>query len=200
MTEYATTEPEKITAGDYVQWKRESSGFSIPTGEVPKYTAGWRLTYSLVKAGTRISLGADQIAASGDDHLVTIPAATSAGYGAGVYSWQAYVTKSATSERYMVDSGTIEILPNFAAASAGYDNRSHVKKVLDALQAKLESKATKDQEAMIVGGQVIGTMPIHRILEWYTKYRQQYEAELAAERVGNSLGTGKQILTRFVND
>jgi hypothetical protein len=195
VTEYATTEPEKITAGDLVQWKREAAGLSIPTGEVPKASAGWALTYALVKSGVRIAITA---ASSGDDFLVTLSAATTAVYTAGVYQWQAYVTK--TTERYLVDSGSIEILPNFAAASSGYDARTHVKKVLDALEAKLEGRASKDQEQMVVGGMVVGMMPIHRLLEWYSMYKASYENEQAAERVANGLGTGKNIFVRFSND
>ncbi len=198
MTEYASTEPEKITAGDYVQWKRESSGFSIPTGDVPKASAGWVLTYALVKTGVRIAI----TAATHETHdfLVTLAAATTAGYTAGVYQWQAYVTKAATSERYLVDAGTIEILANFAAASSGLDARSHVKKVLDAIEAKIESRSTKDQEQMVVAGQVVGMMPIHRLLEWYSKYKAAYENEQSAENVANGLGSGKNIFVRFSND
>ncbi|MCU0589869.1 MAG: hypothetical protein MUC33_01395 [Desulfobacterales bacterium] len=195
MTEYATTEPEKFTAGDLIQWKREAAGLSIPTGEVPKASAGWALTYSLVKSGVRIALTSTP---SGDDFLVSLAAATTAGYSPGVYRWQAYVTK--TTERYMVGSGTIEILANFAAASSGYDARSHVKKVLDALEAKLEGRASKDQEQMVVGGQVVGMMPIARLLEWYSRYKQAYEQEQAAENVAKGLGTGKNIFVRFGND
>lgn len=196
MTEYATTEPEKITAGDYVQWKREAAGLSIPTGDVPLASAGWALTYALVKSGVRIAISA----ATHETHnfLVTLSAATTAAYTAGVYQWQAYVTKSA--ERYLVGTGTIEILPNFAVAATGYDARSHVKKVLDALEAKLEGRSSKDQEQMVVGGQVVGMMPIARLLEWYYRYKQSYEAEQAAEDVAKGLGTGKQVLVRFIDD
>lgn len=195
MTEYATTEPEKITAGDLVAWKREASGLSIPTGEVPKASAGWALTYALVKSGTRIQITAS---ASGDDHLVTLAATTTAGYTVGVYQWQAYVTK--TTERYLVDSGTIEILANFAAATSGYDGRSHARKVLDALKAKIESRATKDQEQMLVGGQVVGQMPIHRLLEFYDRFKAEVASEEAAERVANGMGSGRNIYVRFGND
>lgn len=195
MTEYATTEPESFAAGDLVAWKREAAALSIPTGEVPKASAGWALTYALVKSGVRIQITA---AAAGDDHLVSIAAATTAAYAAGTYSWQAYVTK--TTQRYLVGSGTLEILPNFAAAAAGHDARSHVKKVLDAIEAKLEVRASREQEQMVVGGQVIGMMPIHRLLEWRDRYRLAYENEQTAERVAKGLGTGRQVLVRFGRD
>lgn len=194
MTEYATTEPAKIVAGDLVQWKRLASGITIPTGEVPKASASWALTYSLVKSGVRIAISAS---ASGDDHLVSIPAATSAAYAAGVYAWQAYVTKS--TERYLVDSGSIEVLANFAAATSGYDGRSHAAKVLDALKAKIESRATKDQEQMLVGGQVVGQMPIHRLLEFYDRYKAEVANEQAAERIANGLSTGRNVYVRFTD-
>jgi hypothetical protein len=195
MTEYASTEPEKIVAGDLVQWKRAASGISIPTGEVPKASAGWALTYSLVKSGIRIAISAS---ASGDDHLVSIPAATSAAYAAGVYSWQAYVTKS--TERYLIDSGLLEIIANFAAATSGLDSRSHVKATLDAIEAMLLKRASNDQAQMMVSGQAINLMSIDKLLMWRDKYKQAYADEQAAERVSNGLGSGKNIFVRFGND
>jgi hypothetical protein len=153
-----TTEPEKITAGDYVQWKKEGSACIDPAGNSCLASDGWTLTYALTKTSDQITITA---ADSGDDHLVTLSAATTAGYTAGIYSWQAYVT-GGSSERYMIDSGTIEILPNLAVQTTGYDDRTHVKTVLDALEARLENRATSDQAGMLVGGEVINYMPIHR--------------------------------------
>jgi hypothetical protein len=192
VTEYATKEPEKIVAGDLVQWKRAASGFSIPTGAVPKSSDGWALTYALVKSGTKYAITA---AASGDDFLVSLSAAVTAAYAAGVYQWQAYVTLA--DERYLVGSGTLEILPNFAASTAGYDGRTHARKVLDALKAKIESRATKDQEQMVVGGMVVGQMPIHRLLEFYDRFKTEVASEEAAERVANGMGSGRNVFVRF---
>lgn len=184
MTDIPTTEPARITAGDYVQWKISLADY--------KASDSWTLTYSLVKKGTRIEITAT---ASGDDHLVTLAAATTATYNIGIYAWQAYVTKS--SERYMVDRGTLEVLPNYAAMPSGYDARSHVKKTLDALEAMLEGRATKDEAAIIIGGDTIGKMPIHRLLEWRDKYLAYYAQEKQAERVANELGHDGNIYVRF---
>jgi hypothetical protein len=198
VTEYATTEPEKITAGDYVQWKRTASGFSIPTGDVPKASDGWVLTYALVSSGKSISITA--ATHETDDFLVTLTASVTAAYTAGVYSWQAYLTKSSTSERYMVDSGELQVLPNFAAQTKGYDGRSYVKQVLDALEAKLLGRASKDQEAMVVGGEIIKMIPLTEIVRLRDQFKMAYENEQAAERIANGLGTGKQVLVRFIDD
>ena len=189
-----TREPEKITAGDYVQWKKPGSACVSPAGDSCLASDGWQLTYAFVKTGYQIIITATS---SGDDHLVTLAAATTSSYSPGRYSWQAYVTKA--TERYMVDSGTVEILPNLAAQSTGYDNRTHVKKVLDALEARLENRATSDQAAMLVGGEVISYMPIHRVLEWRDKYKNFYDQEQRAERVANGLGNDSNIYVRFVD-
>ena len=135
--------------------------------------------------------------ASGDDHLVELAAADTANYTAGTYHWQAYVTKS--TERYTVDSGTIKILPNFAAATSGIDRRSHVKKVLDALEAMLERRATKDQGSIVIAGEILAKMPIQRVLEFYNQYKAAYQRELMAERIANGLGSGRDIYVRFKN-
>lgn len=193
MADIPSREPESFTAGDLVQWKRPASSLVLPDGSTASAAEGWTLSYVLVKSGAKITISAE---ASGEDHLVTLAAATTAAYTPGVYTWQAYATKS--SARHTVGGGTIEIKPNFAAAtSTGYDGRSHVKRVLDALEAKLENRATREQEQMIVSGEVIGMMPIARLLEWYQRYKAAYAEELASARVSAGLGTGKKILVRF---
>jgi len=195
MSETPTREPDKITAGDYVQWKKLGADCLTPAGDSCLASAGWQLTYALVKSGQQITISAS---ASGDDHLVTLAASATANYSPGIYSWQAYVT-GGSSERYMVDSGTIEILPNLATAATGYDDRSHVKKVLDALEARLEKRATADQAQTLIGGEVIAYMPIQRVLEWRDKYKAYYAQEIQAEAIANGLGGKQNIKVRFSN-
>ena len=195
MTEYRTTEPETITAGDLVQWKRESGSFSLPTGEVPAASAGWALSYALVKTGKLIEIAA--AAHETDHYLVTLTAAASAAYPPGSYRWQAYLTKSATSERYQVGAGALEVLPNFAASSKGLDGRSSWRRIKEALEAKIENRATREQEEMVVGGQVVGMMPIHRLLEFLDYAKSEVVKEEQAERIANGLGAGRNVYVRF---
>lgn len=187
-------EPAKITAGDYVQWKRLGSGILTPAGDPCPASDGWALTYAAARRGLLIKITA---AASGDDHLVTLAAATTAAYKAGIYDWQAYITKS--SERYMVGTGTIEIFENLAAATTGHDGRSHVKKVLDALEDRLVGRADNQQSDILLGGQTIGMMPIQQVLAWRDKYRMYYEQEQRAEAVKKGLGHSGNIYVRFTD-
>ena len=74
MAEPKAYEPEKLTSGVTWKWKKTVSDY--PASE-------WTLTYYLRKDGaaaTSFSATAD-----GDTHLVTVAAATTAGYAAGVY-------------------------------------------------------------------------------------------------------------------
>ncbi len=160
------TEPIELVAGDTWTWKRSLSDY-LPSG-------GWVLTYALVKTSVRIQITASN---SNDEHLVEVAATTTAGYAAGDYAWQSYVTKAATSERYKFESGIIKILPNFATASTGYDDRSHAKKVLDALEATILGKASKDQLSYSIAGRSIERMAPSELLKWRDHYKAEFNAE-----------------------
>ena len=188
MTDIPTNEPLQVTAGDSVTWKRSFSDY--PAAD------GWVLTYALQhSSNTKITLTAS---ADGDDHLVSEVAATTAAWGPGIYSWQAYVTKAP--DRYQVDTGTLEILPDLSALT-NYDGRSHVKKTLDAIEAVIEGRATKDQESYSFstggGSRSLSRTPLADLIMLRTKYKFLYESELNAERVAAGLGTNKKIVTRF---
>jgi len=185
MPDIPTIEPEEITAGDYVQWKISSSDYPAST-----YT----LTYALVKAGALIEITA---AASGDDHLVTLSAATTAEYTAGDYHWQAYMT--AGSERYAVDNGTVTIHPNFAAVGAdvGYDARTHEVKILEALEAFMEGRAATAQMNKIIAGEAIALMDNNQLLRWYHIYKGRVAQQRRTEARKNGKGHDGNVLVRF---
>ena len=136
-------------------------------------SGGWTLTYALVNTSNKIAITAS---ADGDGHLVEVAAATTVAYVAGTYDWQAYVTKDP--ERYQVDSGVMEILPDFAVQTGGYDARSHVKKVLDALEAMIEGKASQDQLSYAIGGRSISKLSPQEVIDWRDAYAQLYRREL----------------------
>lgn len=193
MTEYATTEPTQITAGDYVQWKRLHGSFTLPTAEDQAASAGWALTYALVKPGKQIAVAA--AAHETDDFLVTLTAAVTAAYDPGRYDWQAYLTKGA--ERYRVGSGQLEVLENFAAKTKGADSRTPARRIYEAFLAKVENRATRDQEQMVVGGEIVGMMPIHRLLEALDYWKAEVAREDAAQKVAQGLSTGRNVYVRF---
>jgi len=123
MAEPKAYEPEKLTSGVTWKWKKTISDY--PASE-------WTLTYYLRKDGaTATSFSAT---ADGDTHLVTVAAATTAGYAAGVYDIIGVVVKAA--EKYVVFDGIFEVLTNPATAGA-YDPRTHARRVLDLIEAAI---------------------------------------------------------------
>ena len=175
-----TEEPTEITAGDTVTWKISLSDFLA--------SDSWVLTYALVKTNKLIEITAS---ADGDDHLVEELPTTTADWDPGIYHYQAYVTKG--TERYQVGEGTIEVLEDFAA-STGYDNRSHAKKVLDAIEALLEGKADQDQLSYSIGGRSLSRFSWDELISARNTYRSMYVAE---ERKAGRLSS--KVKAKFVS-
>lgn len=184
-TTQLSSEPIKFRAGDIVEWTKSLSSYSAADG--------WALSYRLVNesnAYTAISGVAD-----GAGFVVTIPKATSAAYVAGVYTLFGWVSKG--SEQYEVYNGEVEVLVDLSALTAGYDTRPHVKKVLDALEAVIEGRATEKEKSLSIGGQAIELMTMAELrIEWnrYSKYYQDY---LAEQRIAAGKPSGRKILLRF---
>ena len=171
MAEPKAYEPEKLTAGVTWKWKKTISDY--PASE-------WALTYYLRKDGaTATSFSAT---ADGDTHLVTVTAATTAGYAAGIYDIVGVVVKAA--EKYVVYDGIFEVLTNPATAGA-YDPRTHARRVLDLIEAALEGRIPNGMESYTIGGRSINKIPLNQLRELYEKYAQDVRQEVQAERLAN---------------
>lgn len=180
----ATTEPARVTAGDTIAWTKTLSDYPA--------SAGWVLAYTLINAGAKITITA---ADSGDDHAVTVLAATSAGYTAATYTYQAVVTRAA--ERYTVGNGKMVVAPNLAAA-ATYDARSAARKTLDAVNTALESYGAKAYMHMY---EIAGRKQQFHTPGEFLSFRSKLMAEVAREdnaaRLAAGLAPKNQLQVRF---
>jgi len=178
-------EPTRITAGDTIAWTRSLADFPA--------SAGWVLSYRLINALVKIDITA---AASGDDHAVSVSAATSAGYTSGKYAWQAVVTK--TTERYTVGTGALVIDPNLAAEASGYDTRSSAQKCLDDLDTAL---ATYGNKAYTVEYEIAGRRMKFASPGDFISFRSKIQAEVAREKSAARIAAGEsprnKLLVRF---
>ena len=182
----ATTEPATIRAGDTIAWRREDLATDYPA------SAGWSLAYRLVNASGHYDITAS---ASGDAFSVSVPASTSATYAAGTYAWVATVTKA--SERYTVDSGTVEVLANLAALSTS-DQRSPARKALDDADAALAAYGSKAylQEIEIAGRRQKFATP-GEFMAFRSRLQAEVAREVNAERLANGLPGKNKLLVRF---
>lgn len=167
MPTVPTTEPNNLRVGDLWTWLKSLADYPA--------NAGWTLAYTLINGSSKITINAS---ASGADHLISVAAATTAGYAAGSYSWMARVTKA--TEIYTIDSGTIEVLPNLAAATT-YDGRSHAQTMVEAIEAAIEGRASALQLKMQINGRSIEYMGAADLIKWLSFYRAELAKEGRAE-------------------
>lgn len=155
--------PKTLRAGDTVTWRRTLPDY--PAGE------GWSLVYTMVKLYQQITLTATP---DGNDHLVESPVATTSNWAPGIYAWIERAIQDG--KAYTVDTGVLEILPGFAAATNGLDARSHAQKTLDALEAWIESRDMGVAEYQI-GDRMLKSIPIRDLLLLRDRYRREVRDE-----------------------
>jgi hypothetical protein len=181
-----TSEPLEIISGATVKWTKSLSDYPADT---------WTLSYQFVNAADAQAV---TCTASGLDHLATITAAQTAAMVAGDWYWQAKVTDG--DEVYAVGQGRVEVKANFAVAGASsLDARSHVKKVLDALEAVLVGKASEDQLSMSIGDRSLSRYSFDELRKMRSAYKSEYAREQRQERIAAGLGHGGKVRIRFTN-
>lgn len=177
------TVPTAFMAGDKVEFKQTFEDY-LPTDS-------WVMTFVLVNQTNRYSYTATD---NGDGaHLVTILSAASSAIESGQYKYFAFVEKAG--ERVTVKTGTIEVKANFT--TIGYDPRSHVKKVLDAIESIIEQRAGESDKQVSVNGRLLIHLDHSELLKLRDKYKAEYASEQRSEAIAQGLGTNSKIRIRF---
>jgi hypothetical protein len=180
-----TIEPLSARAGDTWTWTRS----------FPAYPAtAWVLTYTLFSAAGVATLTAS---ADGTRHVIDEAPASTALITAGRYDWVAHVTDG--TDRHQVGAGSIQVLPDLSEATS-YDGRSHARRMLDAINAMLEDRATSgdlDVVRTAVGGHET-TYSVEELIKLRRQYAAAVNAEEQAERLARGESSGRFIQTRFV--
>lgn len=169
-------EPGEIVVGD-------SAGWSVALNDYP--APDWVLHYAMFNKDSNQSFDA---AADGTDHKVSLASATTGAWAAGRYDWSAYVTKG--SERESVATGVF-IIKADPSLGLNYDGRSHARKMLEAIEATLEGRATR-QDIELMKGQY-GERAIERDPDLLRKWRDEYKKEVKAEDDQVALRAGKTV-------
>lgn len=149
----------------------------------------WTLAV-LLRGATSIDLSA---VADGRQHHISVDAATTAGWPAGDYWYSARVTDGAAVIE--IDEGTVSIKPDLATMADGFDGRSHIRKVLAAVEAVIEGRATLDQERYRINNRELFRTPIAELIKLRSQYRADLRQEEAAKKGGSLLG--RTVRVRF---
>lgn len=184
MTDIPTNEPLTLRAGDTWKWSRTLADYPA---------SSWALKYRFKNATSGFEIVATT---SGTDFLASAAAATTAAYAAGKYSWIAWV-EGGSSEKYTVDSGMLEVLPDYRATTANnpLDDRSHAKKMLAAIESWLESRDVGVAEYQIAG-RMMKYIPIAELVRLRNRYINEIAAHDNAEAMKKGEGIGRKIQFR----
>lgn len=183
MAGVGNPEPVIFVAGDSVSWTKTASDYPAST---------WTLVYYFN------NLAAGQFdwttTADGDDYQVSIPAADTDALSPG--RWNVAAVYSDGTDRATEQIGTIFILPN--PTKAGQDFRTSVQRKLEAAQAVLEGRATKDQESYSLEGRSLSRMPIKDLVWWVDRLAAEARAERDAfNRARGGSGSRRTISVAF---
>lgn len=182
-----TTEPTHFAIGDFVQWKREDIVGDYP---VATHSAEWvaRLASG---SSTEIKVAATEASTY---YLFTIASTDSSAFTQGHYHWQLEITETATSNRIIIDTGTLDI--DFDLDN-NVDPRSHAQVMIDKIESVLQGKADADVASYSINGRSLTKMSFTDLIDARNFYRQEYAKELQKERAKQGDHTGATILVRF---
>ena len=187
---YTTKEPSQLVLGDYWAWRRDDLASDYPV-------SSFALTYEFhLDAGGGGTKKFTLTATEADDtYYIEAASSSTTSYAVGDYIWEAYITKSADSNRVMVDSGRTTITENLANTNAHL--RSHAKIVLDAIEAVIENRASMDQSSMSIAGRSLSRMSIDELLTFRNRYKSEYLKEIKLARIRNKQGSGNTVKVNF---
>lgn len=136
----------------------------------------------------------DLIATASDpQHLIQVDATTTAAWLPGGYWFSVRVSDGANVHE--VDQGTLTIKPDLAAMPEGYDGRIYAEKVLDAIEAVIQGRATKDQQKYKINNRELERTPIGDLLKLRSTFKEEVRRAKAAAK-GQSL-LGRNVMVRF---
>ncbi len=186
-TYYPITEPNELQLGDFWAWKRTDLSVDYPT-------ASYSLSYefNLIDGATVSNF---TLTASESNNEYVIESTNTTSYAKGEYNWIAYITRSSDTARIKISEGFTEIQDNYATTTASV--RSHAKKVLDAIEAVIENRATMDQSSMSIAGRSLSRLTVDELMTFRDRYKTEYLKEIKKARIKNNKDSGNAIKVRF---
>ncbi|AZB63871.1 hypothetical protein EBL87_09030 [Cereibacter sphaeroides] len=148
---------------------------------------------------TLILRGPDQIdlvsAPDGAAHTFSAAAAITSEWAAGKYWWSLRATMGTTV--VIVEEGQLVVLGDLALVAGPHDGSSHAERVLRAIEAVIEGRASIDQQKYTIAGRELWRTPVADLLLLRSRYRDEVRREQQAGRKGQSL-LGRVIKARFL--
>ena len=183
-----TTEPEVVSPGDFIQWKRTDIGGDYPPASytatyVARITGGGNTEVQVV--GT----------ASGSDYLFTVSSTTSNDFVVGLYHWQLEIKRNSDNSRIIIDRGYFTCVADLDVNGA--DPRTHAEIMVAKIESILSGKADSDVSSYSIAGRSLSKMSFRELTDARDYYRKEVQREVIAERIRKGQGTGATVQVRF---
>lgn len=163
-------EPTEINAGDSASWSKSCPGYTP--------AEGWAVRYVLRGPG---SLDIEYASAIGSEYRFELPASATRDLPPGLYRWAAFASRD--DDRRTLDSGTLTVRPDLESAGQ-IEARSHAQRMLDAIEATLLKRATRDQQSYEIEGRRLDRTPIADLERLRNHYRRVVDRETANDGRG----------------
>lgn len=174
------TIPAKFDAGTTFDRLVNQAGYPAPD---------WALSL-LLRGPSTINITAT---AEGTQHRFRVEAAATAAWVPGVYAWAMRATRGA--DVVNVSRGSTTVAPDIDSLAVGSVTTTHAQRVLAAIEAVLEKRASIDQKRYVINNRELERTPINELLKLRDVYRVEVKRENAAA-CGRSLW-GPAVRVRF---
>lgn len=182
-TNYPDTEPRELVIGSRWAWKR-------PDITSVYATSAYTLKYVFAdQDGSQdITITASKVDSA---HVVELASTVTATYKPSDFKWKAIIVRDSDSEEIVLDEGFATVVKQKGNVS------SHVYKVLMAIRAMLEEKATKDQMSYTINGRTLQRYTFDQLMKLEAQYARRYKKEQDAINLKNGRSTKSRVLTKL---
>lgn len=187
--------PDTIYAGDTVIFDvpafTDSIGTDIASGT---YTLTWYARTNTASEGATITGVAESTG-----WRVTVPSSTTAGFDAGLWTWQAIATSGAV--QYTAGRGqfTVKATLEYSGNPTAFDDRSRAQIDLDYVEAAIRTLAQGGVvQEYTIGGRSLKRYKMAELLQLRDALKAEVDRERRAEKVKQGLGNPGVTRVRFI--
>ena len=187
---YPTQEPDRLVTGDRFAWQRPDLVSDYPLAD---YTMTYHFSQDSGGGGTHhFTLSSTE---ADNNYYFEKPSSETTNLVAGDWKWQLYAIRTSDSQRITIDYGITKF--TLGELDTNNDLRTHAKKVLDAIEAVIEGRATIDQSSFSLGGRSLSRMSVDELMTFRDRYKAEYLKEVKLARIRNKQGSGNTIKVNF---
>lgn len=161
--------PARLIAGDAWAWRIVLPAELWPE---PAFALAWRITPEA--GGAPVTAAATR---DGDAVALILGSPVTAAMVPGRWAWALFATGSESGDRITVDSGLLTVAPDPAAAG---DRRSVARRMLEAIEARIAGRITRDAESYEIEGRKIVRIPFAELVAHRARLAREVAAEEAA--------------------